>query len=90
MDTICCFIHSEFNNSLKGHISDQMSEYQELNQSLQSMHVIWHTVQNGHFYHPFENKDNIFRVKGVSDLSYELCYFVDNAVNRCPKKYGHL
>ena len=41
-------------------------------------------------YHPFENKDTLFRVEVVFDLSYELCYCVDISVNNIPTKPGHL
>ena len=54
------------------------------------MHVIWHTVLPGHFYHKFENKDTILRVEGVSDLAYEFCYCVYIALNRILKKPVHL
>ena len=54
------------------------------------MHVICNIVQNGQFYHPFENKDTILRVKVVSDLAYEFCSCVDIEVNQIFKKYGHL
>ena len=58
-----------------------MIQYQELNQSIYSMHVTCNTVQHGKFYHPFENKDSIFQVELVSDLANEFCSCVDIKVN---------
>ena len=49
------------------------------------MHIIWYTVQHGKFYHTFENKNTIFQVEGVSDLSYDLSSCVDIVVNQIPK-----
>ena len=54
------------------------------------MHVICNIVQNGQFYHPFENKDTILRVKVVSDLAYEFCSRVEILVNKILAKTEHL
>ena len=44
----------------------------------------------GKFPHQFENKDTIFWLKGVSDLSYELCYFLNIEVIQILTKPGNL
>ena len=54
------------------------------------MHVIWSTVQHGHFPYKFKNKYTIFRVEGVSDPAYELFSCVGIAVNHILTTYGHL
>ena len=51
------------------------------------MHVTWNTVNHGYFPHSFENKDNIFWVELLSDLTYESCTCVDIAVNHILKTY---
>ena len=55
-----------------------------------TIHMIWHTVQYVHFYHPFEKIDTILRVEGEYDRAYNLFCCVEVAVNQIPKKYGHL
>ena len=57
---------------------------------LYSMSLICHTVLNGQFYSQFENKDTNFHMEGVSDLSYELCYCVENEVHQIQTQYGIL
>ena len=52
------------------------------------MLIIWHTVMTGKFCRKFENKDNLFQMEGVSDLSNELCYSVEIAVNNTLKEPG--
>ena len=54
------------------------------------MHVIWNTVQHGQFTHQIEKEYTISMVEVFSDLAYELCYCVDNAVNNIPEKPGNL
>ena len=43
--------------------------------------MIWYTMLFGQFLCLFENKDTIFQMEGVSDLSYELYYCVYIAMN---------
>ena len=45
------------------------------------MNMTWNTIQNGRFYHPFENKDTLFWFEVVYDLAYEFCSCVENAMN---------
>ena len=54
------------------------------------MNVTWNTVQHGRFSHPFQNKDTLFRMEVVSDLTHEFCYCFDIAINQIRTKYGHL
>ena len=67
-----------------------MSQPKEVNQPIYSIHVTFKTVQHGWFKLPFENKDTLFRVEVVSDLTYDLYSCVDIVVNRILKKYGRL
>ena len=67
-----------------------MIQYQELNKPLYSMQMTWNTVNHGQFYHPFEDRDSIFRVEALSDLTYEFFSCVDIAVNHILTKYEHL
>ena len=41
-----------------------MISYQELNQPLLSMHVIWHTVIHRQISHQYKNKDTPFQMEG--------------------------
>ena len=54
------------------------------------MNVILNTLQHGKFTRPFESRDTIFWVEGISDLSYAFCYCVDIAVNQNVTKSVHL
>ena len=48
-----------------------MIRYQELNQSIYSITIIWHTVLRGQFYRIFENKYTHLQMEVVSELSCE-------------------
>ena len=54
------------------------------------MHVILQTVHPGQLSRPFENKDTIFWVEGVSDLAYELFSCGEIVVNLMLTESGHL
>ena len=45
------------------------------------MPVLWHTVLPGQFFCKIENKDTIFQMEVVFDLSCEWCYCVCIVVN---------
>ena len=58
------------------HIASQMIKYKELNQTLYSIPLVWHTVTPVQFPCQFENKYTTLWVEGVYNLDYELCYWV--------------
>ena len=54
------------------------------------MPVLWHTVLPGQFFCKIENKDTIFHMEVVFDLSCEWCYCVYIVVNLILTEPGRL
>ena len=48
------------------------------------------TLCSRNFLRPFEDKDTLFHVEAVSDLTYEFCYCVKISLNQILIKFGHL